>query len=209
MGLIWRSSIWKGGEWVSIELCQISKTFGEKKVLNTFSLLLPEGQTCCIMGPSGAGKTTLLRILMGLETADSGELHGIEGRRLSAVFQEDRLCENLSLRANIHLVCPHLAKTQLAQALEAVGLAQAAAQPVRELSGGMRRRAALVRALLADWDFLLMDEPFQGLDAQLKQDVIAYTRRMISGKTVLMVTHDAQEATAIGARIVQFEECQK
>ena len=142
----------------------LCKAFDGKQVLRDFSAALPAGQVTGLMAPSGAGKTTLLRILMGLETPDRGTITGLEGLRLSAVFQEDRLCENLNPVSNLRLVTPALSRTAAAEALAAVGLTDCQRQPARELSGGMRRRVAILRALLAEYDLLFLDEPFKGLD---------------------------------------------
>ena len=88
----------------AIEIQNLSKSYGDHTVFRDFSLSIPHGTTTCLMAPSGAGKTTLLRILMGLEAPDEGRIVGMEGKRISAVFQEPRLCENLSAFANIRLV---------------------------------------------------------------------------------------------------------
>ena len=158
------------------------KAFDGKQVLRDFSAVLPAGRVTGLMAPSGTGKTTLLRILMGLERPDRGTITGLQGLRLSAVFQEDRLCENLNPVSNLRLVTPALSR-----------------EPVRELSGGMRRRVAILRALLAEYDLLFLDEPFKGLDRETKEVVMADTRRRCDGRTVLFVTHDPTELEAMGA----------
>lgn len=175
------------------------KAYEGKPVLDHFSATLSAGSITGLMAPSGAGKTTLLRLLMGLETPDSGTITGLAGVRLSAVFQEDRLCDNLSAVSNIRLVNPLLSVQEVERALERVGLSDALWQPARALSGGMRRRVAILRALLAEYDFLLLDEPFKGLDKTTKEIVMADTRQRIRGRTVLFVTHDASELEALGA----------
>ena len=177
----------------------LSKAFDGKQVLRDFSAVLPAGQVTGLMAPSGAGKTTLLRILMGLEMPDRGTITGLQGLRLSAVFQEDRLCENLNLISNLRLVTPTLSQSATEEALTAVGLTDCLHQPVRELSGGMRRRVAILRALLAEYDLLFLDEPFKGLDRETKEVVMADTRRRCDGRTVLFVTHDPTELEAMGA----------
>lgn len=182
-----------------IVIRSLSKAFDGKPALQGFSATLPAGRVSCIMAPSGGGKTTLLRILLGLEAADSGEVHGLAGLRLSAVFQEDRLLENLSPVANIRLVNPRRPRGEVLAALAAVRLSGCADQPARELSGGMRRRVAILRALLAEWDVLLLDEPFKGLDEETKACVLAFVRRAVEGRTAVLVTHDAAEARALGA----------
>ena len=177
----------------------LSKAFDGKQVLRDFSAVLPAGQVTGLMAPSGAGKTTLLRILMGLETPDRGTITGLQGLRLSAVFQEDRLCENLNLESNLRLVTPTLSRAAAEEDLTAVGLTDCLHQPTRELSGGMRRRVTILRALLAEYDLLFLDEPFKGLDRETKEVVMADTRRRCDGRTVLFVTHDPTELEAMGA----------
>ena len=176
----------------------LCKSFGEKSVLRDVSGTLAAGRITGLMAPSGAGKTTLLRILMGLEQADSGRIDGLDGLRLSAVFQEDRLCDQLDGVSNLRLVTPSLSRAEARNALEAVGLADCIGQPTRELSGGQRRRVAILRGLLADYDLLILDEPFKGLDRETKQLVIEDTQRRCMGKTVLLVTHDPTELDALG-----------
>ena len=89
---------------MDIQIEHLDKAYGENHVLKDFCAVIPEGEITCIMAPSGKGKTTLLNILLGLEPYDRGRIQGLEGRKKSAVFQEDRLCENLSSRANIRMV---------------------------------------------------------------------------------------------------------
>ncbi len=177
----------------------LTKKYGSLTVLDGFSHNFTEGSFTAIMGPSGCGKTTLLSILMGLLTPDGGSVTRDSGR-LSAVFQEDRLCENLSVLSNLRLVQEKkMKRPELTAELEAVGLYDCADKPVRELSGGMKRRAALLRALLADYDILFLDEPFKGLDSGTKNKVMSCTRSKTEGKTVILVTHDSEEADFFGA----------
>ena len=187
---------------MEIELRHVTKSYGEKQVLKDFSHRFPEGELTCIMGPSGCGKTTLLSLLLGLESPDSGEILGMEGRKKSAVFQENRLCENTGAISNIRLVNPQITKTQAEEMLEALGLSQSAKQPVRTLSGGMKRRVAILRALAAEYDVLLLDEPFKGLDQDTKALVMKYFLGKTKGKTVILVTHDPQEPEQLGGGLL-------
>lgn len=188
---------------MDIELRHVSKSFEGKTVFHDFSVVFPEGKITGIMAPSGYGKTTLLRMLLGLTQPDAGEILGIEGQKKSAVFQEDRLCENLSASANIRLTNPKLSEKEVAEAMSAVGIGACIDQPVHELSGGMRRRVAILRALLSEYDMLYLDEPFKGLDETTKKLVIEDTKKRCKGKTVLLVTHDRAELEAMGAQIYQ------
>ena len=188
-----------------IELKNLNKAFGEKQVLKNLNWTIPEGSTSVIMGPSGGGKTTLLRILLGLEHADSGTVSGLEGKRLSAVFQEDRLCENVSAVSNLRLVNPALSRKSAESMLAKLGLGDALRQPVRELSGGMKRRVAIARALCTEYDVLLADEPFKGLDEETKRRTMEFFSESVQGKTVIIVTHDPSEAEILEGRILLME----
>ena len=180
----------------------VSKSFGSKKVLQNLNLTIELGKISCIMAPSGAGKTTLLRILMGLEEADSGCITGLEGKRFSAVFREERLCEYMTAVENIRLVTPGLDAGSVVQEMDRLGLGDCCAQPVSQLSGGMRRRVSILRALLAAFDVLCLDEPFKGLDDARKEQTLAYVKQKAAGRTVLFVTHDEKEALALGAEVI-------
>jgi len=155
------------------------------------------------MGPSGVGKTTLLRIMMGLELPDRGEVVGFGGLKKSAVFQEDRLLEGLSAAANVSAACrrPPGAGAVM-ESLAAVGIGpDSCSQPVRSMSGGQRRRVAIVRALEAEYDALFLDEPFKGLDEATKAMALRYVRARSAGRTVFLVTHDESECVAMGGTV--------
>lgn len=182
-----------------IVLEHISKQYGQKQVLDDINLKIPIGKVTAIMAPSGTGKTTLLRILMKLEVPDKGSILGMEQKKLSAVFQEDRLCNNLSVLSNIRLVSPKTPLETILSALQQIGLTGCEHQPVHELSGGMQRRVAILRALMADYDVLFLDEPFKGLDLNTKEIVMEYTKNQCVGKTILLITHDENDAQKLNA----------
>jgi ABC-type nitrate/sulfonate/bicarbonate transport system, ATPase component len=184
----------------------ISKSFGNKTVFYHLNLTINSGEIRCIMAPSGAGKTTLLRILMGLEDIDSGSISGQKGKRFSAVFQEERLCEYMTAIENIRLVTPCLSVKTVWQELDRLGLKDCANQIVSELSGGMRRRVSILRALLAEYDILCLDEPFKGLDNTCKEQVLKYVKQRTTGKTVLFVTHDEEEVLQLGAKKIMLSD---
>ncbi len=175
----------------------ISKSFGEKNVLSHFSACFPFGEKSSIMAASGKGKTTLLRIMLGLEVPDDGTISGMHGKKIAMVFQEDRLCENLSAAANISMVCQR-SKHDIKHALAKAGLENEADTPVHTLSGGMKRRVSILRALLYDADIILMDEPFKGLDEDTKLQMIRLVSEYAGGKTLILVTHIHEELEALG-----------
>ena len=183
---------------MAVEIRNLCKAFGAHKVLENFCATLPESGVVEVCGRSGAGKTTLFRILLGLETADSGEIAGLEGWRLGAVFQEDRLLPHRSAVDNVRFVCG-ASEAEILSHLEQVGLGAQAGQRVCDYSGGMRRRAAIVRAVLYPCRALLLDEPFKGLDEETRAQVVAYLKKYCAGRLVLLATHDEDEARAMGA----------
>lgn len=192
-----------------IRIKNVSKTYGEKQVLSQLSKEFPAGETTVIMGASGCGKTTLLRILLGLEKVDSGKVTGMP-ERVAVLFQEDRLCEDVSAYENIALVLErkkthaqrNAQKCRIEQEAAQVGItADDLKQNVMELSGGMRRRIALLRALLYDADCVILDEPFKGLDAATKEIVMQYVKEKVAGRTTFLVTHEQAEADFFGGNI--------
>lgn len=189
-----------------LKAVNITKKFGENTVLDNFTHDFADGKVTAVLGKSGCGKSTLLNVLMGLIKPDGGEVMRGEGERISAVFQEDRLCENLTASANIRLVTGRrYTRGEIAAELAAVGLGDCAEKAVRELSGGMKRRTALLRALLAEYDVLFLDEPFKGLDADTKLTVLDYCKRKTAGKTVVFVTHDKDECSALADEIIELD----
>ena len=178
----------------------ISKSFGDKKVLSEISEVIPHGKTTVIMGESGCGKTTLVNILMGLEKSDSGEISGIP-EKISAVFQDDLLCEDFSAISNIRAITGRkLSKSEAISVIKKLGLTDAdISSPVRELSGGMKRRVAIARAILADSELVIMDEPFKGLDEYTRQNVINFVSEYTKSKTLIVITHSPEEADLLGA----------
>lgn len=175
----------------------IGKSYGEKRVLTDFSHTFANGSFTSVMGVSGCGKTTLLSILAGLVKPDHGRVLPADFQK-SMVFQENRLCENLTVAANLRLLPERLSRAEISAELEKLGLSGLENDPVRTLSGGMKRRAALLRALLAKYDVLFLDEPFKGLDEETKRRVMEYCKEKTVGKTVILVTHDADEAAFFG-----------
>ncbi|MCI5723250.1 MAG: ATP-binding cassette domain-containing protein [Erysipelotrichaceae bacterium] len=179
---------------VDIRVENLTKKYGNHVVFDNFNHVFKGHAVHVIKGKSGGGKTTLLRLLMSLEVPDAGRITLDQSIRKAAVFQEDRLCENLSILKNIQLVNDQLTATQIQQELSKVSLTDMY-QKVSTLSGGMKRRVAIIRALLAKADILFFDEPLKGLDEKTKQEVLEYIKDKIQDKTVFWVTHDADEYT--------------
>ena len=188
-------------------IANLRKSYDGHVVLDGLNHTFPHGSLTCVTGPSGCGKTTLLRLIAGLETPDAGSVTGAPKDGISMVFQEDRLPPRLDAADCLRCV---LKKTpgreaRIAEALEALGLSEAAGQPVSEFSGGMRRRVALARALLFPAPLVLLDEPFKGLDADTRAQAIAFARPRLQGRTALLVTHDPEDVEAFGAQALRLE----
>jgi len=187
----------------NIEIEKLCKSYGNNHVLNSIGFEFEAGKISCLMGESGIGKTTLLKVLMGLEKKDSGFVRGIdEETNISAVFQEERLCDNLTSLGNILMVCDKtISKDTIKKQLSMVLPENVVLKKVSLLSGGMRQRVAIVRAMIVSSDIVLMDEPFKGLDVDTKKVVIAYIKANQRGRTVLVVTHNIDDATMLEAPI--------
>ena len=190
----------------NIVIEHLSKSFGDKNVLKELSETLPIGKTTVIMGESGCGKTTLINIMMGLEKADSGKISGIP-ERISAVFQEDCLCEDFSATSNIRAVTgKKLSRKEISESLKKLGLKnEDLSCPVRDLSGGMKRRVAIARAILADSELIIMDEPFKGLDEETRKNVVDFVLQETKGRSLLIITHSPEEVDLLKAdKLIQM-----
>lgn len=189
---------------ISIKVENLNKSYGGVPVLENVSFEADSSRPLCIMAPSGAGKTTLASVIMGLEKADSGSVSGVKGRRISAVFQEDRLCEALSAVMNVQ-VASGAGRRRTEYLLERLGLTRREIyRPVSRLSGGQRRRVAIARALAAESDIIIMDEPFKGLDEDTRRAAVRLTRRQTEGKLLIVITHDGREARLLGGNIFRL-----
>lgn len=188
-----------------IEISHLEKSYGKKKVFSDFSMEIQEGETLCLMGASGRGKTTLFRMLLGLEKPDGGSISGLKGKLCSAVFQEDRLLMEFTVRENLLAVCAsQKQRKRVPELLEALGLGECLHQKVSQLSGGMMRRVAIARALLPACDVLILDEPFQGLDENTRKKTADLMKKETTGKTLIVATHNEEDAILLEGRIVQI-----
>lgn len=189
-----------------VEVRGVRHAYGENVVLDGLDAAFPAATVTAVLGANGSGKTTLGRLLLGLEEPAAGVVAVPAGMRRAAVFQDERLCEHLSAVGNVRLVLPRsVPRAQVEEALRAVGLHGAElVRPVRELSGGQRRRVAIVRALVGDAGLVVLDEPFTGLDATARDVTRAWVRERLAGRVAVLITHDPDDVTWFGAREVRL-----
>ena len=187
-----------------LEIKHLTFSYGEQELFRDFSARFPAGEWSALMAQSGAGKTTLLRLIAGLLVPQQGEIvYPSANPRFSFVFQENRLIESHSVSKNLRLVNPKLSHEALRACMVQSGLHESYLHTkVRRLSGGEQRRISILRALLAEYEILLLDEPFTGMDENTKRTMMAYMRAETAGKTVLLVTHEEQEAQTLACNLI-------
>lgn len=184
----------------------ISKSYGNKIVLKNFNIDIREGQTTFVLGKSGSGKTTFSKIVLGLEKIDTGEISGLDGKKISVVFQEDRLMENMTIGSNFKMtVDSHINRKQIVEKMKKIGLFQPLETKISELSGGMKRRISILRAFLIEFDLIVMDEPFRGLDEETKEKVMNFVIQNIKGKTAIIITHNKDEVEFFAEKIQELQ----
>ncbi|CUR61364.1 sulfate ABC transporter, ATP-binding protein [metagenome] len=208
---------------MSIEITNVTKTWGDFVALDDVTVSLPTGQLTALLGPSGGGKSTLLRVIAGLETADTGtvSIEGVDATGLPAqkrnvgfVFQHYAVFKHMTVAKNVAfgLEIRKKPKEQVAarveELLKLVHLSQFGHRLPAQLSGGQRQRMALARALAVEPSVLLLDEPFGALDAKVRKELRDWLRRLHDEVpvTTVFVTHDQEEAMEVADEIVVINE---
>ncbi|WP_044957234.1 ATP-binding cassette domain-containing protein [Butyrivibrio sp. LC3010] len=182
---------------MTIDLENICKSYGSLNVLKDFNLEIEEDHSYVITGESGSGKTTLIRILLSLEEPDSGRVHFMGDYKYpylnaGVVFQENRLCEDFSAVQNVVMVNSKNSVKVARQELLRLLPEDSIDKPVSQLSGGMKRRVAIVRACSIPTDMLILDEPFTGLDSENRKKAIEYIREKQGRNPLLITSHDME-----------------
>ena len=187
---------------MAITIDHVRKAFGDRAVLTDVCLRLPDSGRVCLFGPSGCGKTTLLRVICGLEKPDSGSVTMPEDTSFACHFQEDRLLPWYTVLQNMTLVTGSDEASR--RWLEKIRLSDAEALYPDELSGGMRRRVSLARALAHDSQVLVLDEPLRELDAETAAAMLSLVDQSIGNRLLILVTHDRTQAQALGCDIIEM-----
>lgn len=190
-----------------IELKDVTRGFGDNLLFQNLDFSVPTGSVTCLLGPSGCGKTSLLNLMAGLLAPDAGTV-SVPGR-LSFVFQDSRLLPWQTLEENaVYAMDPQTGKSErnerAGHILRQLELEGATHLMPGEISGGMARRTALARALLASFDTLLLDEPLSSLDPDMRARIVKLLPQYLAGKTVVLVTHDYITAAALSDRIFRM-----
>ncbi len=180
---------------------ELEKSFNGEKILEGIGLEVKRGEVIGLVGPNGTGKSTLVKILAGVEMADSGEV-SVRGN-LSIVYQEDYLLPWKRLRDNLCLGLKFRGKDcEPLEVSKRLGIEEFLEKYPKEVSGGTRRKASIARALLLDFDVLILDEPFTGLDQASKESLLSIIRELAnSGKAVLVVSHQLEELFRVADRV--------
>lgn len=186
-------------------------SFGNLKVIDNLNLEFNSNKVHCIFGPSGCGKSTLFNIMAGMISADSGQIEGLKEKRISYVFQEERLLPWATAEENILFVLEsHYTKEKAKKLsdkyISLVDLSEFKNHYPHQLSGGMKQRVCIARAFAFGGDILVMDEPFKGLHLELKINLMDYVISYLKGndKIVFFITHDIDEALYLGDYIYVF-----
>ena len=190
---------------MGIALQGIEKSFGGNKVMHGFDLAVRDGEMVALMGPSGCGKTTVLNLLSGILTPDGGEVLGMEGKRITYLFAENRLILHKGAEANLLAAMPHPDLARAREILDSLGIqGDAGLRPVKELSFGMARRVAIARAIVNNPDIILADEPTGALDTETSVQVMEILKEISKNRLIIMVTHNPDLAQRYSTRIVRM-----
>lgn len=185
---------------MKIQINNLTKRYGDKVVFESYNNTFDFDGILLIKGASGLGKTTLMRILAGLEKTDKGEILK-DVKSVSFMFQEDRLIPFVSVLKNLTAVC---SEDKALHYLKLMGLENEKDNSPLSLSGGMRRRVALARALCFNSDLVILDEPFKGLDEELKSKICEIIKNESKTKDFIIISHDSQDAELLNAKIIEL-----
>lgn len=183
-----------------IKLENVTFGYADTPVLRDFSLAVADGEVVCLSGESGSGKTSIARLVLGLEKPQSGFVE--RPSKIAAVFQEDRLFPSMTVQKNVSCV----GGQRTAELLERAGLRAVAGKRLWHLSGGMKRRVAILRAINFGADALVLDEPFNGLDAENKKKMAELILEAYGDKPTILISHYPPDAEILGARVVNIEK---
>ncbi len=185
-----------------IKFNNVNFSYGKNTVLRDFNLEINNGDKICLFGESGCGKTTVLRLLLDLEKINSGKILKPENLKPAVVFQENRLLPFKTVLENVSLFSKD--EETAKYHLESLGLGKYLNAYPSELSGGMKRRVAIARALSAEFDYIILDEAFTGLDNENIISAAEHILNTIDNRPLVMVTHSKYEAELLNSKIIEM-----
>lgn len=187
-----------------IEIENLNKHYQEKSIFKNANYKFKKNQFSGILGESGVGKTTLLNILMGIDQDYTGNLIGIP-KDISAVFQENRLLENYSISDNLNFVLENrISDNYISKYLNRLDLNVAPDTNIDQLSGGMKRRISILRAILKDSDLYIFDEPFKDMDRKTHILTLEFVKEELKGKTLIFSTHSDLDIEILKPNIIKL-----
>lgn len=184
-----------------LKINNLTFSYHDENIFNGFSLEIKKGDKIWLSGPSGCGKTTLIKLILGLLKAQKGKIE-LGNLTPSVVFQENRLLPFYTVMQNIELVGGD--KEKVKEILSVLGIGETENLYPSSLSGGMKRRAAIARALSVPFDLLILDEAFNGIDEKNLHSTIDCIKKFTDGKTVILITHNPEEAELLGAKKIEI-----
>lgn len=190
---------------MSIKISNLYKSYGDNTIYNNFSISFPSEGIYTLTGPSGCGKTTLFNIISGIDNDYKGSVIINRNSKISVVFQEDRLLPWFNAEKNISIVNTEMDKAEINKILHLLDLDGTNDKYPDELSGGMKRRIAIARALAYSGDIYLLDEPFKGLDQKIKTKLIEYFEQLGRTKLILHITHELSEVKELKSNLIKMQ----
>lgn len=196
-----------------LNISNLSKTYGSNIIYDKFNIEFEAEKINCILGRSGCGKSTLLNLIVGALKPDNEDFKPIERNKISYIFQEDRLIEWITLEENMKLIGKrYYDKNSLDNVinkyLDLVGIKEYRKKYPQKLSGGIRQRGNIARALIKPSKYIIMDEPFKSIDVKIKYETMKKIKHIIKeeSKTAIFVTHDIDEALFLADKIFVLGE---
>lgn len=188
-----------------INIANLEKSYNNKVVFSEFNLNISRDDRIAITGQSGIGKTTLILTIAGILSPDKGEIISNTSLKPALVFQENRLLENATIFENIKVVNKDITRAELEEYLSEMGLKDFIDYRIKELSGGMKRRVAIIRAILFESNIVIMDEAIKEVDEESRKKIVYFINKYLGERPLIFVTHNERDLIELKAnKIVEM-----